>query len=51
MRKLDARSFVLSHIEELDGISYELGNELSTHMSDELGTDVKVAYDTMLVDL
>lgn len=51
MRKLDARSFVLSHIEELDGISYELGNELSTHMSAELGTNVKVAYDTMMVEL
>ena len=50
VRAMNAGTSVLSHVEEPDGISFELAGELSEHYTRQLGREVIVAHDTMAVD-
>jgi len=49
VQKLDAARFVLSHIEEPDGIGYAFARKLSRHYSKRTGKRIDLAFDGMLV--
>jgi hypothetical protein len=51
VRVLRSGRFVLSHIEEPDGISVDLAEDLSAYYTDRTGRKVVIAYDTMLPDI
>jgi len=51
VRRLPSSRFVLSHVEEPDGISYEVGIELGRQCSQATGKVVEVAYDTLRVEV
>jgi len=48
---LTAKRFILSHIEEPDGITIELGRQLSDYYSRKTGKDITLASDTMLIEV
>lgn len=51
VRRLSARQFILSHIEEPDGISLAMGQDLGEYCSRTSGKPVQLAYDTLLVEI
>lgn len=50
VRALGARSVVLSHIEEMDGVTYDDLLEVERRLQAD-GLDVRFAYDTMLIEV
>ncbi|MGF1472565.1 MAG: MBL fold metallo-hydrolase [Rubrobacteraceae bacterium] len=50
VEKLDAGRVILSHVEEVDGLSHDDLQELGARLRDE-GRDVEFAYDTMEVEV
>lgn len=51
MEQLSAASFVLSHIEEPDRITLDFADSLAQYLTAQIGRPVKMAYDTMVVDI
>ena len=49
--RLSSARFLLSHIEEPDEISYEMGIELGKYCSQLTGKNVELAYDTQIVEI
>lgn len=48
---LTASRFILSHIEEPDGISYEMGLKIGEYCSKVTGKNINVAFDTQIIVL
>jgi phosphoribosyl 1,2-cyclic phosphate phosphodiesterase len=46
-KALNAKRFVLGHVEEPDGIGYGMGERLGAHCSRITGKEITIAYDTM----
>lgn len=51
VNKLSSNIFILSHIEEPDNISYEMGCKIGEYCSNVTGKNVKVAYDTQIIEI
>jgi len=51
MKQLNTASFLLSHVEEPDNITLMLAEDLADYLSAETGRPVRVAYDTLIVDV
>jgi len=51
LKKLNSKRFILSHIEEPDGISIELGGQLGKFYSRETGKTIVLAEDTMNIEI
>ena len=50
VRRLEAKRVVLTHIEEMDELSYDELERVRARLHDE-GLDIEFAYDTLLIDL
>lgn len=51
LKQLNSKRFILSHIEEPDGISIELGGQLGKFYSRQTGVTVVLAEDTMNIEI
>ena len=51
VKMLSSKIFILSHIEEPDEISYEMGLQLGEYFSLITGKKVEVAYDTQIIEI
>jgi phosphoribosyl 1,2-cyclic phosphate phosphodiesterase len=51
MKKLNAKQFILSHIEESDSITRALANKLEKHYSKVTGKTIRIAYDSMKIEV
>jgi len=44
---LNGKQFILGHVEEPDGITYEMGERLGTYCSGITGKEIRIAHDTL----
>jgi phosphoribosyl 1,2-cyclic phosphate phosphodiesterase len=51
VNSLSSKAFLLGHVEEPDGIGFEMGERLGRHCSQVTGKNVALAFDTMLVEI
>jgi phosphoribosyl 1,2-cyclic phosphate phosphodiesterase len=51
MKILKGKRFILSHIEELDGVSRSMGRQLGMYCSEQTGKIVELAYDTLMCEI
>lgn len=51
VRKLKARQVIMSHIEEIDQLSYDDLKRLEKQLQNQGLTNITFAYDTLLVDV
>ena len=47
VRALSSKQFILGHVEEPDGVTFDMGERLSLYCSEITGKNVKVAYDML----
>ncbi|MGB5232501.1 MAG: MBL fold metallo-hydrolase [Desulfoprunum sp.] len=51
IKMLKGKKFILSHIEELDGVSCSMGQQLGRYCSEQTGKKVELGYDTLICDI
>lgn len=50
VEKLDARRTILTHVEEMDGLSHDDLQKIGNRLQDQ-GRNIEFAYDTLIVDV
>ncbi len=51
VKKMNSKKFILSHIEEPDDITLDLGKKLSEYYSGKYNKDIELAHDSMMIDI